>query len=362
MVRRQGEQRALRRLLLLRKAYNQNREDLQRARDEIRQVYEAMEAVRENAGSGGAELQEVASEVKVLHALIEQLYSGDGSDEVDRAATAEDDGRVEPSLLPDRVPAAAGRDRVLDTVREALRQNRVELYLQPVVSLPQRRRRFYECFSRIHAAEGEIIAPERYLDAAKHANLIAAIDNMLLFRCVQLIRKLQQHNYTTAFFCNVSPNTFADRRFFQDFIQYLESCPDLAPSLVFELSQDELAEQADDAQLDLARLRAAGYRFCMDKISDLSFDADGLADRGFQFVKIEAAALLDRASNDDAANEVRLLKQALDRAGVDLVVEGVETEQMLVELLDFNIDYGQGYLFGEPRLSKEPPPNPLQIA
>src|SRR3546814_3996620 len=101
--------------------------------------------------------------------------------------------------------------------------------------------------------------------AAKHANLIAAIDNMLLFRCVQLIRKVQQHNYTTAFFCNVSPNTFADRRFFQDFIQYLESCPDLAPSLVFELSQDELAEQADDAQLDLARLSAAGYGFCMDK-------------------------------------------------------------------------------------------------
>src|SRR3546814_16349670 len=78
-----------------------------------------------------------------------------------------------------------------------------------------------------------------------------------------------------------------------------------------------------------------------DLISDLSFDADGLAERGFQFVKIEAAALLDRASNDDAANEVRLLKQALDRAGVDLIVEGIETEQMLVELLDFNIDYGQ---------------------
>src|SRR3546814_13190558 len=102
---------------------------------------------------------------------------------------------------------------------------------------------------------------------------------MLLFRCVQLIRKVQQHNYTTAFFCNVSPNTFADRRFFQDFIQYLESCPDLAPSLVFELSHDELAEQADDAQLDLARLRAAGYRLCMDRIRDLSFDADGLAER-----------------------------------------------------------------------------------
>mgnify|MGYP003339569298 FL=1 len=37
------------------------------------------------------------------------------------------------------------------------------------------------------------------------------------------------------------------------------------------------------------------------------------------------------------------------------LVEKIETEQMLVELLDYSIDFGQGYLFGEPRLSKEPP-------
>src|SRR3546814_10788253 len=100
----------------------------------------------------------------------------------------------------------------------------------------------------------------------------------------------------------------------------------------------------------------------MDKISDLSFDTDGLAERGFQFVKIEAAGLLDRASTDDATNEVRLLKQALDRAGVDLIVEGVATEPMMVELVDFNINYGQGFLFGEPHHSKETPSNPQQIA
>jgi cyclic-di-GMP phosphodiesterase TipF (flagellum assembly factor) len=45
----------------------------------------------------------------------------------------------------------------------------------------------------------------------------------------------------------------------------------------------------------------------------------------------------------------------MDSAGIDLIVEKIETEQMLVELLEYSIDFGQGYLFGEPRLSKEPP-------
>ena len=39
---------------------------------------------------------------------------------------------------------------------------------------------------------------------------------------------------------------------------------------------------------------------------------------------------------------------------MDLIVENVETEQALIEILDFNIDLGQGFLFGEPRLSKDP--------
>lgn len=47
------------------------------------------------------------------------------------------------------------------------------------------------------------------------------------------------------------------------------------------------------------------------------------------------------------------LKAALDRHGIDLIVEKVESEKTLVELLDFQIDFGQGYLFGEPRVSKD---------
>ena len=60
-----------------------------------------------------------------------------------------------------------------------------------------------------------------------------------------------------------------------------------------------------------------------------------------------------------SADRIQALKRRLDGAGIDLIVEKIETEQMLVELLDYNIDFGQGYLFGEPRLSQDPPSTPL---
>ena len=50
------------------------------------------------------------------------------------------------------------------------------------------------------------------------------------------------------------------------------------------------------------------------------------------------------------------LKDALTRAGIDLVVEKIEHERTVRELLDYGVDFGQGYLFGEPRPAREPEP------
>ena len=47
------------------------------------------------------------------------------------------------------------------------------------------------------------------------------------------------------------------------------------------------------------------------------------------------------------------MKQILDRAGISLIAEKVEQESQVIELLEFGIDFGQGYLFGEPRLSRD---------
>jgi cyclic-di-GMP phosphodiesterase TipF (flagellum assembly factor) len=201
-----------------------------------------------------------------------------------------------------------------------------------------------------------MILPEQFIDLATDNGLITAIDNMLLFRCVQLLRKTQRHDYTTSFFCNVSPHTIADRDFFPEFILYLESCPDLAPCLVLELSQRDLSELPADITADLRRLADAGYRFSMDQVTDLRFNLRGMSGLGVQFVKIDGDRLLQSLVDDAALGGITVLKQAMDDAGIDLIAEKIETEKMLVELLEHNIDFGQGYLFGEPQISKDPPP------
>lgn len=367
LSRQRSYRRLVRRMNLLRKAYNQNKDDLSRARDEVRRIYEALErAGHMGPDADGVGIREVAAEVKVLHSLVEQLYSDQGSDAEVRERILSVDARPEErsaaavhlaSVTAQKFRAVNALDEgaVIDIVRDGLRQDRIDLYLQPIVSLPQRKKRYFECFSRIRAADGTMILPEQYIDIAKQNDLITAIDNMLLFRCVQLLRKTQRQNYSTAFFCNVSPHTIADRSFFPEFIEYLENCPDLAPCLVLELSQRDIGELTDEAAGDLRRLANAGYRLSMDQVTELDFNLGNLARQGIQFIKIDGMKLLNIAE-ERAVGGVRVLKQTMDEAGIDLIAEKVESEQALVELLEFSIDFGQGYLFGEPRLSKDPPP------
>jgi cyclic-di-GMP phosphodiesterase TipF (flagellum assembly factor) len=314
------------------RAQAQIRRELAAAREEARGILEAIES----AARTRPDLGHVMGEVKVLQGLVEKL-SGQPVPHADAPA------KPDPSY---------GDAQVLDIVRDALRENRVELYVQPIVDLPQRRRRHFECFSRVRAPDGNIIGPERYLALAERYGLVTAIDNMLLFRCVQLVRRMQRTNAGAGIFINISEHTLADTRFFAEFVTFMAQNADLSHNLVFELAEGHTRRLTEIQWAELDRLGSLGFRFSMDQVADLRFDPAALAKRNFRFVKVDARKLVDFANGASGAEFLRLRTQMSDRH-VALVVEKIESEAELVEVLDLDADYGQGFLFGEPKPLKE---------
>lgn len=110
---------------------------------------------------------------------------------------------------PGSPPMATGLndDEILAIVRGGLEKNRVDLVLQPIVKLPNRRRVFFEAFTRIRDENGAILVPDQYIGIAERDGLIVAIDNMLLFRCVQLVRRAQKKDHDIGFFAIYPPTT-----------------------------------------------------------------------------------------------------------------------------------------------------------
>ncbi|HEX9446453.1 MAG TPA: EAL domain-containing protein, partial [Dongiaceae bacterium] len=249
-------------------------------------------------------------------------------------------------------PIAEGLDErtILDLVRDGLRENGVELALQPIVSLPQRKRRYYECFSPIRAGPDRVLLPDQYIGIAERHGLITAVDNLMLFRCIQMVRRLRRTNTTTGFFLNISHHTLADRDFFQQFITMMSQHVELAPNLIFEFAQRGI-ENADQAVwTDLSRLAQMGFRFSIDQIYSLDIDVADLSSRHVRFLKFGADTLLSAVAAGQIGDDPGALKRILDSYAIDLVADRIESETVLRELLDLHIDFGQGYLFGEPRL------------
>ena len=291
---------------------------------------------------------EIVSEMRVLRSLLTQLNVKRGMRAANATGTAKRDvlsNTTQP--LPLIQPKSLTDAEVLEITKSALRENRVDLYLQPVVRLPQRDVQFYETFSRIRHEDGSVILPERYIAVAAEQGFISTIDNLLLFRCVQLVRRALRDNPNLGFFCNISRWSLSDKEFFPQFVDFLEHNTELAPVLFFEFGQDDLSDP--DVETNLARL---GFGLSIDRVRSLHIDIGLLAKRGVRFLKVGADTLMSARHQADLPVHIEDLKLAMKRAGIALIAEKVETEAMVISLIEHNIDFGQGYLFGEPKPSR----------
>ncbi len=348
----------------VREAYNRLAEDVDQVYDQSSQLRDAMVATSKRDAK---RVSDVIAEVRLLQGLIEKFPSGRAAAPPSAIAPPVPEQETPADVMPMPPPKMVNQprpdmpqivedideDRALAILREGLRLDRVDVYLQPVVSLPQRKTRYYECFTRVRDNQGTVIVPEQYIQLARREGLVTAIDNMLLFRCVQLIRRTQKRNFSTLFFCNISHDSLADEEFFDDFLEFVAENDDLAPMLVFEFRQEDV-QAADNALLrKLGRLADLGFRFSLDGVTHFNMNYSALATAQFRFLRIDADHLLGQLNQGSSEVDIRDLKRRLDREGIDLIVQKIEKEEDLRELLDFNIDFGQGYLFGEPRLSRD---------
>ena len=326
--------------------------ELTRAREEVGNIYKAIESMTGKGGRGkelAEDVGKVMAEVKMLQGLVEQLTSVSDDSPPDEVTTLERIATEDEST--DVVPAAPELDdaTIVHLVHDGIAKDRVDLVLQPVVSLPQRKRKFYEAYTRIRDEAGETITPGQYIAIAEREGIVTALDNLMLFRCVQQLRNRQGRDGKYGFFCNISPHTLADTKFFNDFIVFMTENSSLAQDLIFEFSHATIANQDDEIRHQLSRLAALGFRFSLDQVSSLNLDYGALAEQHFKFIKIDAETMLRELPQPTTDIDLQDFKKVLERQGIDLIVEKIETEDVLLDILDFHVDFGQGYLFGEPK-------------
>lgn len=348
--------------------------------EDVRNLEKRLSSLEANAHVRGSnqDIEPVIAEVEVLGTLIKQvaetmadfekrLVQKEWQNEPTLRAAAttplqQPSASVMPAQAPDHDPGDSDHDVfeveeaeppldpiLVEKVRKSIEASKVDLYLQPIVTLPQRKTRYYEALTRLPLEGGEVMLPTDYLPLAEAAGIMPVLDNLLLLRSVQIVRRLTTRNKDAGIFCNISPTSLADADFFQEFIEFMESNRALSSHLVFEFSQKTVRAMGPVEFESLQALVDLGYRLSVDQITDMRMDLGNLASRGFKFAKIAGDRLLTKSVDLGTEIHVEDLSSLMLRNGIELIVDRIETESQVLDLLDYDVAYAQGFLFSPPR-------------
>jgi len=245
--------------------------------------------------------------------------------------------------------AELGDSEMLEIISQAIEAGRIDLYLQPTVTLPERRPVYLEAFTRIRTDSDSLIRPRAYLPAAEASGMMPLIDNVLLVKSVQTLRRLGPQSRIKGIFCNISVSTLLDPEFFPELVEFMEENSALSDSLVFEISHAALAGLGQTELGALDTLAALGYGFSLDHIAGFDLDFVGLRDRSFRFVKFDARTFLSGNDGQGEGFSLTDTMRALDDFDIKLIVEKVAEEDIVAQLLDRGVTLAQGALFGGPK-------------
>lgn len=239
--------------------------------------------------------------------------------------------------------------KILETIKKAISGNRIDLYLQPIVSLPERNVIFYESLTRMRDEDEKVLLPSQYLRIAESNGIMPVIDNVMLFRTIQVARKLIERGTARGLFCNLSANSIMDNEFFGEFLGFMDRNKDLAKGMFLDIEQSAYGQPGRAELEKLNALAKLGYRFSLDNVTNLNLDFTQLQRQGVRFIKIDSRRLLHNIEQTGARIHVADLRSYLKRYDIELVASKIEDESSLTQLQNYNIKLGQGFLFSEPR-------------
>jgi len=268
----------------------------------------------------------------------------------DAARRARAERLAEERALAAREAAEEAEAERAALISSALTEGRLEVHLQPVVSLPQRRARGYEALARLRLDENTLLLPHEFIDTVEERGFGPTLDALVLTRALAIARHLASKEGEIFVSCNFSSATWESARALATLTRILDKYREHTGHLVIEMPQ-AVFRSLDPASLGLlGSMSANGVRFALDQISDLRFDPRALADRGVRFVKAPAALLQDlaegRLTSDVAPGDLAAM---LSRAGIMLVAENVEDNPTAADMIELGVGMGQGKIFSPPR-------------
>lgn len=269
-----------------------------------------------------------------------------------------------PALEPAQAqPLRAAPPPVSDeTILQELDAGRLELWIQPVVTLPQRRARLYLALPHLRGADGEPLGPEIIRPSLGRHRRLARLDAFALNLALTVAGHLASRGSETSVCLPLSREALGTLGFVEGTASRLAEDATAAGQLVLAIEHADAETLSPGEAGSLERFRSLGVGLAVTGVPNLDRDWGALSRRGFDYATLAIETVLGPRAHTTTAF---LIAEAA-RAGIALAATGIEEERQVPDLLDFDVPLACGTALAPARpvraevLSSkaEPPPTP----
>ena len=238
--------------------------------------------------------------------------------------------------------------RAMDTegdLRRALIRSEFEPHFQPIVRLADAVTVGYEALIRWRHPERGLLVPEDFLALAEESGSVEQIDWQMFDKTCQQIRALVTEGQYVTF--NLSPRHFRSTDLPERFLALLAR-HGIAPHLArVEVTEGTLLENPEQVCATIAELREGGILVALDDFGTGYSSLSYLHRFPLHALKIDRSFIASLQPGGAAATTaiVRAVLALAKTLGLEVVAEGVETQEQRQCLIDLGCEYGQGFLF-----------------
>src|SRR5215212_9692080 len=241
--------------------------------------------------------------------------------------------------------------RLESDLRRALENQELCVYYQPIVSLASRELHGFEALVRWQHPERGLIPPDDFIPLAEETGLILPIGLQVLRDACHQLRKWQQHSLSNRDLI-MSVNLSGKQLMQPDLIERIEEVlheSQINPwHLKLEITETVVMENPELAAVTLAKLRGLGLRLSIDDFGTGYSSLSYLNRFPVDTLKIDRSFVTSMNETDDSSQIVKTIITLAGNLGMQVVAEGVETEEQLEQLRSLKCQYAQGFYFSKP--------------
>jgi diguanylate cyclase (GGDEF)-like protein len=245
--------------------------------------------------------------------------------------------------------AARRRAELQQDLVHAVSSGQLEVYYQPTVRLSDGRTTGFEALARWHHPERGLIPPAEFIPLAEESGAISEIGRWVLR---QALRQGAAWSATAPgpvrMAVNLSPRQLLDRGVVADVTAALRDSGFPAGQLTLEVTEGVLVDDVDAVAGQLEQLRQLGVAIAIDDFGTGFAGLSYLRQLPVDIIKIDRSFVSDLSAGGSSTTLIASIVELARALGLDVVAEGVETEEQRRVLTDLHCGAGQGFLFARP--------------